>query len=366
MRLLVFSDLHLHPFRAFADYSSGDNSRRMLALDHLEQIVNQANSFPGCDAVVFAGDFFHDRNSVDPVSLHKANAILERLHVPFFAASGTHDLSRENFSALRLLRLPAGSKVDESFEFIDKSLHSWTFILVPDPLDYGSHQEKIERALAGLSPELLPNPKILVSHGYVVGAFPHPFWVEKGLDAAWLEVNFEFSILGHVHESGSEGAILVPGHSIPQGFGDSGAGMVWGIDLVPKQDAVEIGKIKFFFLNPKFETVLDTFTDFRPGCFYRIQTNSRTFGLPEGVKGEVVYMGIRQEDEERVEEVVPASSTPAEVVSNISASFPEENRALLKKVGEFLVSSSSPVVPLDEVKEIISWHGPDIKEAEEA
>jgi DNA repair exonuclease SbcCD nuclease subunit len=358
MDALIFADIHIHPFRAFAEYSEGDNSRRLNGLFHLNYIVETANDMKAqkkCDVVILAGDISHDRKKIDPVSLHKMNAILATLEVPMLACSGTHDLAEKGFSNIALLQPKMGIKIDKSVVLRDKELVDWTIMCVPDPWPdtYAQHQFLVERRLQELGEEARTHPIILVTHGFIVGDFRHPHWVQAGLDYDFLNANFFMSIVGHVHDSVLKESVLIPGHACPQGFGDEGAGYFWELHAYENGTEPAFNLTRHEFQWPKFVTVSDTFSNFDEYNYYRIQTGNRAFRLPSGIKGEVIYMGIRREDTERPHGFISSSvNSPTEIVESYVSgleTFSDAEKEKLKRMGIILSHGEGAIItPEDE------------------
>jgi DNA repair exonuclease SbcCD nuclease subunit len=94
MRVLLFSDLHGHAFKPMSKtLENGRNSRLQDAVNVLDEVYDACGSF-GVDGVLFAGDLFHARGTLQVASF---NAIFEgiakiKTRVEFFGMLvGNHD-----------------------------------------------------------------------------------------------------------------------------------------------------------------------------------------------------------------------------------------------------------------------------------
>lgn len=104
-KFAVFSDLHIHPFSAFATITKdGLNSRLVEVADALDRLLTEAEK-AGCDAALFSGDFFHTKK-LDVETLDVAARTLGRHGIPIVAIPGNHDESSRVglFHATRTLR----------------------------------------------------------------------------------------------------------------------------------------------------------------------------------------------------------------------------------------------------------------------
>lgn len=307
MRLLGFSDSHIHPFKMFASYATGDNSRRENTIGVIDKIVLLANDKKRAfDAVVFGGDLGHKKDFIDPVSVAKTKMALSNLEIPFLACSGTHDMAKNGFSTLHAFDTNAGSSrkfdfvFDSDFYITDNSGITWRIILVPYPTgDEAHHKELIETYVNSADDEnhnLVYAPKpVLITHGYVSGrGTQNPDWVNNGVDSDWLLSNFSFSMFGHIHTPHIYfgGRILVPGAAIAQNFGDECAGgFAYDIELNLENDnSVNVVVRPIDLENPKFITVNSRdITSIDNRNYYRINSDDKNYNLPEGVSGFVIH-----------------------------------------------------------------------------
>jgi DNA repair exonuclease SbcCD nuclease subunit len=94
MKILIFSDLHVHNHERFADPTGeGLNTRALAGLKILEQIIELALK-GNYEAICFCGDFFHVRGRIITSVFNEAYDWLEALAevVPVIMIPGNHDL----------------------------------------------------------------------------------------------------------------------------------------------------------------------------------------------------------------------------------------------------------------------------------
>lgn len=94
MKILLFSDLHAHPFKAYSYVNpKGINSRLQDSLDCLNQIYEYVQVHPDISLIFNGGDTFHERKQVDTVTLHLTFEALTNLSklCPMYTLVGNHD-----------------------------------------------------------------------------------------------------------------------------------------------------------------------------------------------------------------------------------------------------------------------------------
>jgi len=91
-KFVIFSDLHLHPFPQFSSINNeGLNTRLLEIADVLSSVLDAAVASK-CDAVLFAGDFFHTR-MIAAETLDLASRTLRNYDIPIVMIPGNHDQS---------------------------------------------------------------------------------------------------------------------------------------------------------------------------------------------------------------------------------------------------------------------------------
>lgn len=119
MKILIFSDLHIHPHKKSSE-------RLKDCLDALEWVFLTAER-TGINNLVFLGDLFHDRQKIDVLAYQKAFEILER-HMSgdlrLTLLLGNHDLwhyERLDISSVNPLRTIPGVKVVDAPSVVEIS-----------------------------------------------------------------------------------------------------------------------------------------------------------------------------------------------------------------------------------------------------
>jgi DNA repair exonuclease SbcCD nuclease subunit len=92
---LLVSDIHLHKWSPFSTVNAdGINSR--LAIQHAElERAGDELLKRGGDTIYIAGDFFHQRGSIDPEVMNPSHSVIRRMiekGIKFIAIPGNHDL----------------------------------------------------------------------------------------------------------------------------------------------------------------------------------------------------------------------------------------------------------------------------------
>lgn len=94
MRIALFSDLHAHPFQAYAKVlPNGLNSRLASAISCIEQVVEKCKAL-NIDLVLFGGDLFHVRRNINVVAYNAVYAAIRRFaenDIPLVMIHGNHD-----------------------------------------------------------------------------------------------------------------------------------------------------------------------------------------------------------------------------------------------------------------------------------
>lgn len=244
MRLLVFSDLHVHRWAYGAGLRGGKHSRLDDTLRALREIVELAEESER-DAIVFAGDLFH-RPRADAEELQAVKEILAASKVPFYRIAGNHDqLSRSDSAMTELF----GARVNG----LSGRFHGYDYC-------QNLHERIKERFKQPQAPE------ILVVHSGIVGAevtedFYSPFEQDLTLDEL-RDAASKLVIAGHFHKpqlytSRKGPDILIPGAPIQHTWGDEGQERgVWRVDVPtsgrPKYEMLGLsgGYPKFVTLEP--------------------------------------------------------------------------------------------------------------------
>lgn len=107
MKLGLFSDLHIHPFPAFASIGPGGYNSRIHQISQVADRVFDEAAKAGCKGVLFGGDWFHDQ-WVDREQLDLSGRVLakaDQLGLTVGMVPGNHDMAAEGgFSPVHSLR----------------------------------------------------------------------------------------------------------------------------------------------------------------------------------------------------------------------------------------------------------------------
>ena len=126
MRVLIFSDLHLHNWPYGASLVDGMNSRLKAQADVLYAITDAAVD---ADRVVFCGDLFHCHGKLDAAVLEVAWQGFHRIarlgNCPIDLLVGNHDMADKSmrYHSLQWMRAFNYGTKDSHFTVIDYPLH---------------------------------------------------------------------------------------------------------------------------------------------------------------------------------------------------------------------------------------------------
>ncbi len=233
-KIAIFSDLHLHPFTAFAGISEdGLNTRLVDIAKVLEEILSHAEN-QGCAAVLFCGDFFHTRN-IHVQTLDTAAKVIHKTDIPIYAISGNHD-QNDGIGQLHSLRSLKGRiRILDFYEGNKEEVAGYSVLGIP----YQGSRDALLGHMEG-------KPDIMLLHtgfnGALMGA---DFIADDGSYLAEEDLHDKAGVVftGHFHQpqlfSGKEVAlptskymrgkvihgktVLVPGAPLQHGFGDEGS-----------------------------------------------------------------------------------------------------------------------------------------------
>lgn len=271
-QLVVISDLHAHPWAAFAKGDGAQNSRLRQTLAVLEHSLAHADHFSL--PWVFAGDLVHTAGYALNVVLSALRARLSLYpRVPKLLVWGNHD-ARGVGGPITLEQTALATLIHAVPELyvLDPSLQA-------DPLQVGS----LTFSGAGYQPATVllrygAPSDVGVYHQTVRGSrSPGGHVFEDGVDPEELTRRHGLGVVGHVHYPQWLGAarILVPGAPEHQNFGDGPEPYGWWV--------VELdGRVQFMpGGSPEFRTV-ETAEQVRgDGHYYRVLTAGGGAYLPD-------------------------------------------------------------------------------------
>lgn len=215
MKLLVTSDIHIDSWDKFSSIDDKMIQSRLRDFLKLADLIHKKSLEEKVDAVVIAGDLANSGTNVPSVNDH-IRMFLETLNnigVPVLIINGNHDISTKSdnlvyyHSILKPLTSELCNIVLPSLPTV-YNLKDFNILLMPWTLD----------------PNLPKNLKadILVAHQVVEGSSnPEGYQFKSGFEKSYLESNFKFSILGHIHKFQLlDKKILIPGSPVQNSFKD--------------------------------------------------------------------------------------------------------------------------------------------------
>lgn len=279
-QFVLLSDLHAHPWSAFATGDGLRNSRLRTALDILDASLERAHELDV--PWVFAGDLVHTAGSTLNTVLAGVTQVLGQWpNVPKIVVWGNHDARGR------------GGKITADQTMFAALAYAIPMTILDPSIIGGAEIESggITFAGAGYQPRIdlldkVSSTEVGIYHQTVRGSTaPNGFVLEEGLDPQVIIARHRLSIVGHVHHPQQIGApagqgILIPGAPEHHNFGDHGDRGWWVITLP------DIGNPELEFVSagsPQFLTV-ETPADVQAnGNFYRIRNMPAGTVLPDGV-----------------------------------------------------------------------------------
>lgn len=131
MRILIFSDIHLHNWPYGSTLVDGMNSRLKAQADALNQIALASEE---ADHVVFCGDLFHTHGKIDAAVLKVAwegfSRIAEQSNTYIDVLVGNHDTSDKSMKVhdlhwMKAFNFAASPGQGNIFRIIDRPIHNW-------------------------------------------------------------------------------------------------------------------------------------------------------------------------------------------------------------------------------------------------
>ena len=110
MKIALFSDLHAHPFKNGTVDEHGRNSRVEDAVNVMRQMYSEGAK-RGVDYVLFGGDLFDRRNSIDVVTYNRIHEVVttQSLSIPTYMIPGNHDQANKSGTIHALQRFHSDS-----------------------------------------------------------------------------------------------------------------------------------------------------------------------------------------------------------------------------------------------------------------
>jgi len=300
LRFVLLSDLHAHPWSAFAKGDGLRNSRLRTALNILEASLTKAEEelIPW----VFAGDLVHTAGyALNTVMAGITEIFIRHADCDKIVVWGNHDArgvggkitaDQTVFAALACA-VPMLTILDPSVT-LEVTAGGITF-------SGAGYQPRIE--LLGK----IRRSDVGIYHQTVLGSLaPNDFVFEEGLDPELLLDRHRFTIVGHLHhpqqiEAPDGQGILIPGSPEHHNFGDREEHGWWIVTLGDESEhsddcALGMGlgcDCPSQYPNPELEFVpggspefctVETPVDVKPdGNFYRVRTVPMGTRLPDDV-----------------------------------------------------------------------------------
>jgi len=244
MKLLVFSDLHLHDWKQFGlDQKTGLSKRLIEQQSILNQIITliQVRNVSG---VIFPGDLFHNVGSVATEVLNTAYTFfryLEKNNIPVYFVKGNHDLVNR--------KSPKWFHYSGKIFDTDKKLEGLRLVDFNEEVDY----EKIK------------GYKIVAIHQTPINSKVGNFEFKEGVNWKELAKNNGLVLFGHIHtrQHLSDNCIVV-GSPMALNFGDVNDRGCYIIDY----DTLKYDFVKLEY--PEFKTVKTIGEVKEDGNYYRV------------------------------------------------------------------------------------------------
>lgn len=265
-RFVLLSDLHLHPWAAFAKGDGASNTRLLQTLAVLSASLNRARALGV--PWVFGGDIVHTAGYTLNVVMSRLIEVMALYNdVTKLAVWGNHD-ARGVGGKIMLEQTVLGT--------LQRSLSNFC-VLDPSATTL-AHAGGLTFSGAGYQPrpeflELAQESDVGIYHQTVRGSkTPTGFVLEEGIAAKDLAERHRFAAVGHVHhwqyaDGVPTGRVLIPGSPEQHNFGDMGAHGWWVITLGDDSCEAQMAPGG----SPEFRTV-DSPRDVQDdGNYYRVR-----------------------------------------------------------------------------------------------
>jgi DNA repair exonuclease SbcCD nuclease subunit len=204
-KILIFSDLHAHPFKPYATLlESGVNSRLQDAVNIVKQIRHIAET-AGVDMVLFGGDMFHVRKNI-PVAafnmLYQEMAQFSLLKIPVVMIHGNHDQADRFGEEYSIYAFGAFATVIDKPGWVSVNTAAGDRRIGVLGVPYLEDLDQLRAAVDQPAPSDIDH-KIFLGHFGVQGAMLGADFVYQGQYDAKVEdfapARFDASFLGHFH-----------------------------------------------------------------------------------------------------------------------------------------------------------------------
>lgn len=205
-RVVIFSDLHSHPFKPYATIlPNGMNSRLADAINCIKQIHEHAVAL-GADLVLFGGDMFHVRKTI---SVQAFNAVYQEMSkfavdkIPVALIHGNHDQADKAGDQYSIYAFSSFLHVVDKpgWLLLNGADHKQTYAIMAVP-----YMEDVDH-LKSITAEQCPYQdvhKIFLGHMGIQGAVVGSDFVYPGLYDPKIQdlrpEQFDAVYLGHFHK----------------------------------------------------------------------------------------------------------------------------------------------------------------------
>lgn len=227
MKLVVFSDLHVHPYRQF----SVNNSRMEHCLMVVQDVFKYAHSI-GANYILFTGDWFHELGKVPTNALNRSIEVLREMsrvyeNISIIAISGNHDQQGRNTidtpseSALKALAQACRSNFIlfdynyDAFGSMEEGVQIFGIPYMEFPEDF---YRILERMVTLINPSMV---NILMMHQVPTGNEDN---IPSQVDTTnGLLKKFDLVLNGHIHRHQRySGNLVTVGSPLHHDLGDLG------------------------------------------------------------------------------------------------------------------------------------------------
>jgi DNA repair exonuclease SbcCD nuclease subunit len=211
IRLRVFSDLHLHPFKAGAtlDPETGRNSRLQAGKGVLQQILDVDRNRPWQpDLTLFGGDWFHQRGLIPTTALLASVEALQGAP-SIYGIAGNHDRTETGESALHGIARNRFFTFDQPaidrYSISDSTVSTVTLILLPHTDDLDAAAAILAHAVdVQVRSAAKDGPVVLLAHNAIDlpgNAIPpgEPAWTLGMLKPVFAAAPDVLLLFGHLH-----------------------------------------------------------------------------------------------------------------------------------------------------------------------
>ncbi len=244
MKVLIFSDLHLHNWPYGSSLVDGMNSRLKAQADVLDVIANAAVH---ADHVVFCGDLFHTHGKLDAAVLEVAWRGFSRIAeagVPIDLLVGNHDMADKSMlhHSLHWMKAFNSGAKEQIFRIIDSPWHDGPFSFLP----YTEDKAVIEKFFAE------GNEVCFMHQGVAQVPMGSGFLIDEILTLDMIPDHVKHVFTGHYHQHNKvSDKLTIVGSTMQHNWSDAGdtRGYVWYDTETGEIELVDVGAPRFQTLN---------------------------------------------------------------------------------------------------------------------